>query len=72
MTWHPERKPPFELDVCKAYPNEVREWDDLPSQDGSRQAALATGLCERCALFLAKVEDDEAFQADAIRNRTPG
>ena len=62
MTWHPEHKPSFELDVCKAYPNEVREWDDLPGQDISRQAAVATGLCERCALSLAKVEKDEALR----------
>ena len=55
----------FELDVCKHYSNEVRDWDALPAADGSRAAALATGLCERCAVSLAKVDNDDALRGVA-------
>lgn len=65
VTRHLNHKPAFELDECNVYLNAVREWDEMPVKDGSRAAALAIGLCERCALSATKVENDEALQGVA-------
>ena len=43
----------------------MRAFDDAPKDDASRAAPLATGVCERCAVSAAKVENDDALRGVA-------
>ena len=65
--FHPEKTPPFQLDVLRHCSNDVAEWDEIPPLPfPTPMAPRCRGRCKGCVDSLKKVENDACLRGVAV------
>ena len=65
--FHPEKTPPFQLDVLRHCSNDVAEWDEIPPLPfPTPLAPKCHGRCKGCVDSLKKVENDACLRGVAV------